>query len=100
MNLKRNGEKYADKEAATEMHGDPDKKPLTLDRLPFLVFFEYEENQEEGYWAYNNMVLQFEDAVNFLKVMHPEFDFVFFQSLILSFCLITVPVMQDKDLTA
>jgi hypothetical protein len=59
------------------MQGTPDKKPLTLEKLPlFLVFFEYGENRE-GYWAYNNMVLQFEDAVDVLKVMHPEFDFVF-----------------------
>jgi hypothetical protein len=76
VNLKRDGEKYADREAATEMQGNPDKKPLTLDKSPFLVFFEYGENRE-GYWAYNNMVLQFEDAVDVLKVMHPEFDFVF-----------------------
>jgi hypothetical protein len=49
----RNGEKYADREAATEMQGTPDKKPLTLDKLPVLVFFEYGENRE-GYWGYNN----------------------------------------------
>ena len=76
VNLKRDGEKYADREAATEMQGSPDKKPLTLDKSPFLVFFEYGENRE-GYWAYNNMVLQFVDAVDVLKVMHPEIDFVF-----------------------
>jgi hypothetical protein len=75
VNVKRDGEKYADKEAATEMPGTPDKKPPTLDKLPFLVFFEYGGNRE-GYWAYNNTVLQFEDAVDVLKVMHPEFDFV------------------------
>ena len=56
------------------MHGNPDKKPLTLDKSPFLVFIEHGENRE-GYWAYNNMVvLQFEDAVDVLKVMYPEFD--------------------------
>jgi hypothetical protein len=37
---------------------------------------EYGENRE-GYWAYNNMVLQFEDAVDVLKVIHPSVDFVF-----------------------
>ena len=58
------------------MQGNPDNKPLTLDKSPFLVFFEYGENRE-GRWAYNNMVLQFEDAVDVLKIMHPELDFVF-----------------------
>jgi hypothetical protein len=53
------------------------KKPLTFDKSPFLVFFEYYGENQEGYWAYNNMVLQFEDAVNVLKVMHPSYDFVF-----------------------
>ena len=76
VSLKRAGQQYADQEAAIEILGSPDKKPLTLDRSPFLVFFEYGENRE-GYWAYNNMVLQFEDAVDVLKVMHPSYDFVF-----------------------
>ena len=78
VNLKRDGEKYADDgEAATGIQGNPEKKPLTLDnKLPFLVFFEYGENRE-GHWAFNNMVLQFEDAVDVLKVMLPEYDFIF-----------------------
>ena len=76
VNLQRAGQRYADQEAAIEVLGSPDKKPLTLDKSPFLVFFEYGENRE-GYWAYNNMVLQFEDAVDVLKVMHPSYDFVF-----------------------
>ena len=48
-----------------------------LDKSPFLVFFEYGEKRV-GYWAYNNIVLQFEDAVDVLQVMHPLYDFVFF----------------------
>jgi hypothetical protein len=76
VNLQRAGEQYEDEEAAIEIYGSPDKKPLTFDKSPFLVFFEYGENRE-GYWAYNNMVLQFEDAVDVLKVMHPSYDFVF-----------------------
>jgi hypothetical protein len=70
------GQQYSDQEAAIEINGNANKKPLTFDKSPFLVFFEYGENKE-GYWAYNNMVLQFEDAVDVLKVMHPSFDFVF-----------------------
>ena len=45
-------------------------------KTPFLLFFEYGENRE-GYWTYSNMVIQFEDAVHVLRVMHPTFDFVF-----------------------
>ena len=76
VNLQRAGQQYADQEAAIEVLGSFDKKPLTLDESPFVVFFEYGENRE-GYWAYNNMVVQFEDAVDVLKVMHPCYDFVF-----------------------
>ena len=41
VNLKRDGKKYADGKAATEIQGNPEKEPLTLDKSPFLVFFEY-----------------------------------------------------------
>lgn len=53
-----------------------DKSPLTHDKSPFLVYFKYGENCE-GYLAYNNMVLQFKDAVDVLKVMHSAVDFIF-----------------------
>ena len=76
VNLQRDGEKYADQDAAIEINGSPNKQPLTFDKSPFLVYFEYGENKE-GYWAYSNMVLQFEDAVDVLKIMHPEFEYVF-----------------------
>ncbi|KAI2509079.1 hypothetical protein MHU86_5327 [Fragilaria crotonensis] len=87
VNRRRIGQTYADPEAATEILGSPDKR-LTSDKSPFLVLFEYGENRE-GYWAYNNMVLQFEDAVDVLQVMHPSYDFVF--------CSTIVPVMRNKD---
>ncbi|KAI2512867.1 hypothetical protein MHU86_1413 [Fragilaria crotonensis] len=76
VNAQRAGQTYADPEAAVEILGSAEKRPLTADKSPFLVLFEYGENRE-GYWAYNHMVLQFEDAVDVLKVMHPSFDFVF-----------------------
>jgi hypothetical protein len=76
VNLQRAGKQYKDQEAAIKIYGSPCKKPLTLDKSPFLVSFEYGENRE-GYWSYNNMVLQFEDAVDVLKIMHPSHDFVF-----------------------
>jgi hypothetical protein len=76
VNAQRAGQQYADHDAAIEILGSANKRPLTLDKSPFLVFFEYGENRE-GYWAYNNMVLQFEDVVDVLRVMHPLYDFVF-----------------------
>jgi hypothetical protein len=52
-------------------------KPLLLaGKSPFLTYFDYGENKE-GYWDYNHMVLQFEDVVDCLKVMHPQVHFVF-----------------------
>ena len=76
VNAKRAGQQYADQDAAIEILGSANKRPLTLDKSPFLVYFEYGENRE-GYWAYNNMVLQFEDVVDVLQVMHPMYDFIF-----------------------
>ena len=38
---------------------------LTKSKSPFLLFFEYGENRE-GYWNYNNIVIQLEDAVDVL----------------------------------
>ena len=76
VNTQRAGQQYDDQEAAIEILGTANKRPLTPDKSPFLVFFDYGENRE-GYWAYNNMVVQFEDVVDVLKVMHPAYDFVF-----------------------
>ena len=63
-------------EAAIEVHGCSKKKTLSKSESPFLLFFEFGENRE-GYWNYNNMVIQFEDAVDVLQVMHPQYDFIF-----------------------
>lgn len=46
VNLQQAGEQYEDQEAAIEIYGSPDKKPLTSDKSPFLVFVEYGENRE------------------------------------------------------
>jgi hypothetical protein len=31
----------------------------------------------EGYWGYSHMVTQLEDSVDWVKVMYPQFNFVF-----------------------
>jgi hypothetical protein len=76
VNSNRLGASYKDKDAAIEVYGSDKKKPLTKEALPFLVTFAYNENKE-GYWDYNHMVLQFEDTVDVLKVMYPEYEFVY-----------------------
>ncbi len=76
VNFQRQGQQYANQKAAIEILGSANKSPLTRDNSPFLGFFEYGENCK-GYWAYNNIVLHYEDAVDVLKVMHPAVDFVF-----------------------
>jgi hypothetical protein len=50
-----------------EKRGSPFKKPLTIVDNPFVHYFNY-GTQEEGYWCYEMMVLQMEDAVDCLTV--------------------------------
>jgi hypothetical protein len=88
VNFQRQGKQYADQEAAIEILGSANKGPISSNKSPFLVFFEYGENRE-GFWAYNNMVLQFEEAVDVLKVIHPTVD--------LLFCSITVLDIQNNN---
>jgi hypothetical protein len=76
VNEHRLGQVYADEEAAIKVHGCSKKMPLTKSKSSFLLFFKYGENGE-GCRNYNNMVIQFEDAVDVLRVMHPQFDFIF-----------------------
>ena len=74
VNKKRENEKYSDEDAATILFGTAKKTKLTTS--PFVRELEYGANKE-GYWTYDNMLVQFEDCVDVLKVMYPQFDFVF-----------------------
>jgi hypothetical protein len=76
INEIRQGARYADEEAAMEVYGSSLKPLLLTGKSPFLTYFDYGENKE-GYWDYNHMVLQFEDVVDCLKIMHPTYHFVF-----------------------
>ena len=31
----------------------------------------------EGYWTYDRMIFQLEECIEYLKVLHPQYDFVF-----------------------
>ena len=71
MHAIRHGARYADKETAMDVNGTSVKPQLPAGKSPFLTIFNYGEIKE-GYWDYNHMVLQFEDVVECLKVMHPH----------------------------
>ena len=68
---------YTDADAAKLINNGSDKKePLSLEKNPFCLEFEYGATAE-GYWTYDRMVLQLEDCADVLKALHPEFDIVF-----------------------
>ena len=71
INEIRQGARYADEEAAMEVHGSSLKPLLSTGKSPFLTFFDYGKNKD-GYWDYNHMVLQFEDVIDCLKIVHPS----------------------------
>jgi hypothetical protein len=48
-----------------EVYGSSLKRLLLTAKLPFLTYLDYEENKE-GYWDFNHMVLQFKDVVDCL----------------------------------
>jgi hypothetical protein len=74
INEARRGQNYVDKEAAMAINGHAAKKDLK--QSPFVVDFELGANNA-GYWTYNHMAIQFEDCVDCIKVMYPQFDFAF-----------------------
>jgi hypothetical protein len=74
VNHARRGKKYADEVAAISKRGSANKKDLT--NSPFVLEFEYGTNYE-GYWSYEHMVLQMEDCVDCLKVIAPQYDYLF-----------------------
>ena len=75
VNKEREGNKqYSDEEAATKVKGNTKKQALTAS--PFVLEFEYGANNE-GYWDYDHMVLQFEDCIDVVNVLLPQFEVLF-----------------------
>ena len=87
VNASRKGKHYSDQEAAVMVGHKEGLKP-PLDNHQFYIEFEYGSGKE-GYWSYEWMVTQLEDCVDVLKVLHPEFDLVFY--------LIIHVAMIDKE---
>jgi hypothetical protein len=76
VNQKRNGTKYSDEVAAKAVYGNTNKSPLTSN--PFVTEFEYGV-AGQGYWDYHHMVIQMEDCIDVLHVLHglDEYDYIF-----------------------
>jgi hypothetical protein len=75
VNEVRHATKYSDEEAAKEIRGKTYKD--LLDNSPFVLQFDCGANNQ-GYWKYDHMVLQMEDCIDVVKVLWPDFDFLFF----------------------
>jgi hypothetical protein len=74
VNEKRQGCTYLDVEAAREVLKTTSKLPLT--ESPFVRKILIGINNE-GYWNSQHMAVQLEDVVDCLKILYPDFDFVF-----------------------
>ncbi len=74
VNQFRQGKKYADEEAAKARRGSEYKTALTCS--PFIIEFSYGV-QEQGYWNYKHMVIQFKYCMDSLTTLYPEFDYLF-----------------------
>jgi hypothetical protein len=72
INDTRRGHIYVDVDATIAVHGQAVKKELK--ELPFVVSFELGANNE-GYWTYDHMSIQFEDCVDCIRVLYPQFEF-------------------------
>jgi hypothetical protein len=65
---------YTDTQAAIEILKTTEKPELT--ESPFVKYLYIKANNE-GFWNSYHMSLQFEDVVDCLLVLYPEFEFVF-----------------------
>ncbi len=63
-----------DESAAKAKRGTSEKKDLPSS--PFVFEFEY-GTSNEGYWCYEHMVLQLKDCMDCLKVLFPQFQYLF-----------------------
>ena len=65
---------YISRSSAMEVYGTTKKKKLTC-KHALIQYFELGV-QNEGYWDFNHMALQMEDAYDVLQAIHPHCDFV------------------------
>ena len=67
VNNYRKYQKYCDEKAAIERKGKIEKDKLTT--TPFKRFMQY-GNMSDGYWLYEDMIIQVEDCVDCLKALY------------------------------
>jgi len=66
---------YVESESAVKVNGGAKKNKL--EESPFVKFFEYGYGAgKEGYWTYDHMAVQFEDCVDCIQALYPNFDSV------------------------
>ena len=66
---------YTEAESAMKLNGTTEKKELS--ESPFIIYFEYGHGVgKEGYWTYDHMALQFEDCVDCVQALYPDYDSV------------------------
>jgi hypothetical protein len=70
----REGTHHSDEEAAMKTKGNALKAPLT--ESPFVVEFEHAASNQ-GRWDCDHKIMQFEDCVDVVKTLRPEFVFMF-----------------------
>ena len=70
----RKDQHYKDEEAAAKYLGGSLKRDLN--GSPFIIEFEYGAGNE-GYWNYEQMVLQLENCVDVVKALYPQYDYLF-----------------------
>ena len=70
-------DKYLSTESAIKVIGGDDKRIRQItDASPFCTYFDVGSNGD-GYWTYDHMAVQFEDLVDCLVNIFPDFDFAF-----------------------
>jgi hypothetical protein len=66
---------YTDAKSAIKVNGTAIEKLLANSH--FVINFEYGYGTgKEGYWTYDHMCLQFEDFIDTIQALHPEYDSV------------------------
>jgi len=64
---------YTETDAAMKLNGKTEKENIS--KNPFIIYFEFGYGAgKDGYWTYNHMALQFEDCIDIIQALYPQFD--------------------------
>jgi hypothetical protein len=63
---------YTETDAAMKLNGKTEKEIIS--KNPFFIYFEFGYGAgKDGCWTYNHMVLQFEDCIDVIQALYPQF---------------------------